>query len=157
MDEEQLFITDKEMLLLTDNRARRHTNGKEADTVNTRTTDLTAYNFMAEREFKLRVLDWINDGKVKLFRSPGEGNYLVRLMGTTMSPNNTVSRLIHTFNSQAYEMADCEYKNLIEYGILQEGEINPVVIKWRTVNVNKDLLNNVSSTTEINGNLISTL
>lgn len=151
MDEEQLFITDKEMLLLTDNRARRHTNGKEADTVNTRTTDLTAYNFMAEREFKLRVLDWINDGKVKLFRSPGEGNYLVRLMGTTMSPNNTVSRLIHTFNSQAYEMADCEYKNLIEYGILQEGEINPVVIKWRTVNVNKDLLNNVSSTTEING------
>ena len=151
MDEEQLFMTDKEMLLLTDNRTRRHTNGKEADTVNIRTTDLTAYNFMAEREFKLRVLDWINNGKIKLFRSPGEGNYLVRLMGTTMSPNNTVSRLIHTFNSQAYEMADCEYKNLVEYGILQEGEINPVVIKWRTINVNKDLLNNASSIVKIDG------
>ena len=156
MDEEQLFMTDKEMLLLTDNQNREDSPSKFIDTIRTRTTDLSAYNFMAEREFKLRVLDWINNGKIKLFRSPGEGNYLVRLMGTTMSPNNTVSRLIHTFNSQAYEMAECNYKNLLAHGIIQENVINPVVLKWKTVNIKKDILDIINEEEdEKNGNIIN--
>lgn len=156
MDEEQLFMTDKEMLLLTDNQNREDSPSKFIDTIRTRTTDLSAYNFMAEREFKLRVLDWINDGKIKLFRSPGEGNYLVRLMGTTMSPNNTVSRLIHTFNSQAYEMAECDYKNLLAHGIIQENVINPVVLKWKTVNIKKDILDVINEEEDKkNGNIIN--
>ena len=140
MDEEQLFMTDEEMLLLTDNQNREDSPSKFIDTIRTRTTNLSAYNFMAEREFKLRVLDWINNGKIKLFRSPAEGDYLVRLMGTTLSPNNTVSRLIHSFNSQAYEMAECNYKNLLTNGIIKESIVNPVVLKWKTVNINKELL-----------------
>lgn len=156
MDEEQLFMTDKEMLLLTDSQSRKDSPSEFIDTIKTRTTDLTAYNFMAEREFKLRVLDWINDGKIKLFRSPGEGNYLVRLMGTTMSPNNTVSRLIHTFNSQAYEMAECNYKNLLANGIIQESAVNPVVLKWKTVNIKKDILDVINEEEdEKNGNIIN--
>lgn len=151
MDEEQLFMTDEEMSLLTDNQTRKETVSDFIDTVRTRTTNLSAYNFMAEREFKLRVLDWINDGNIKLFRSPAEGNYLVRLMGATMSPNNTVSRLIHTFNCQAYEMADCDYNNLLAYNILKEDLVNPIVLKWKTVNVNKELLNKDTATTEIDG------
>ena len=149
MDEEQLFMTDKEMLLLTDNQNREDSPSEFIDTIRTRTTDLSAYNFMAEREFKLRVLDWINDGKIKLFRSPGEGNYLVRLMGTTMSPNNTVSRLIHTFNSQAYEMAECNYKNLLANGIIQESAVNPVVLKWKTVNIEKDVLGSIKGNDDL--------
>ena len=133
-------MTDEEMLLLTDNQNREDSPSKFIDTIRTRTTNLSAYNFMAEREFKLHVLDWINNGKIKLFRSPAEGNYLVRLMGTTLSPNNTVSRLIHSFNSQAYEMAECNYKNLLTNGIIKESIVNPVVLKWKTVNINKELL-----------------
>ena len=45
-----------------------------------RTTNLTDYNIVAERIFKMKVLDFLNDGKPKLFRSPGEGNFIVRLM-----------------------------------------------------------------------------
>jgi hypothetical protein len=37
-------------------------------------------NIKLEREFKNAVLDWLNDGIPKLFKSPYEGNYIVRLM-----------------------------------------------------------------------------
>jgi hypothetical protein len=40
-------------------------------------TNLTGDNFRRERNFKLAVLDWLNDGRPKLFRSPGEGNYII--------------------------------------------------------------------------------
>ena len=49
---------------------------------------LTTENIMGERYFKLKVLDWLNDGKIKLFRSPTEGNYLVRLLNVSMSPTD---------------------------------------------------------------------
>jgi len=39
---------------------------------------------MGERYFKLKVLDWLTNGEVKLFRSPGEGNYLVRILNVSM-------------------------------------------------------------------------
>jgi hypothetical protein len=38
----------------------------------------------AERRFKLKLLNWLNDGKIKLFRSPAEGNYLVRIMNVAL-------------------------------------------------------------------------
>ena len=37
-------------------------------------------NILLEREFKLEVLNWLNDGRPKLFKSPYEGNYIVRLL-----------------------------------------------------------------------------
>ena len=45
----------------------------------TRTTQLLDYNQAAERIFKLKVLEFLNNGKSKLFRSASEGNYIVRL------------------------------------------------------------------------------
>jgi len=36
----------------------------------------------------MAALDWLNDGKPKLFRSPAEGNYLVRLMNASLTPND---------------------------------------------------------------------
>jgi hypothetical protein len=58
---------------------------------------LTADNIQREREFKLKVLDWLNNGKPKLFKSPAEGNYIVRLMNTSLTPNDTLGRMLHTF------------------------------------------------------------
>jgi hypothetical protein len=51
-------------------------------------TDLTSENFMSERYFKLSVLDWLTDGKPKLFRSASEGNYIVRLLNVSLSPSD---------------------------------------------------------------------
>jgi hypothetical protein len=36
----------------------------------------------------MEVLRWLTDGKPKLFRSPGEGNFIVRLMNTSLAPND---------------------------------------------------------------------
>ena len=78
-------------------------------------TSLTGSNFKKERDFKLTVLNWLTNGKPKLFRSPGEGNYIVRLMNTSLSPNDTLGRMLHTFSSTAYEMADYTFENLRKY------------------------------------------
>jgi hypothetical protein len=74
---------------------------------------LTGVNIQREREFKMEVLAWLNNGKPKLFRSPSEGNYIVRLMNITMTPNDSLGRMLHSFNSTAYEIAECTFDNLI--------------------------------------------
>jgi hypothetical protein len=65
IDENQYFMSRQEEL------------GMDIDWQDT--TDIIDENIAFERKFKLKVLDWLNDGCIKLFRSPGEGNYLVRL------------------------------------------------------------------------------
>ena len=85
-----------------------------------KSNDLSAENFRKEREFKLEVLEWLTNGKPKLFRSPGEGSYIVRLMNTSLSPNDTLGRMIHTFSCTAYEVAECNFDNLRKYGMLMD-------------------------------------
>lgn len=67
-------------------------------------TDLNDININAEREFKLMVLDFLNSKKPKLFRSATEGNYCVYTMNSSLSPNDTLGRMLHTFNTTAYEI-----------------------------------------------------
>ena len=78
-------------------------------------TNLTGDNFYKERQFKLEVLDWLTNGQPKLFRSPGEGNYIIRAMNTSLSPNDTLGRMLHTFTCTAYEIADFTMANLYKY------------------------------------------
>jgi hypothetical protein len=80
-------------------------------------TDLTAKNFAAERSFKMTVLDWLNNGEPKIFRSPGEGNYLVRLMNVSLSPNTQLGNMLHTFSCTAYEVGEYNLENLSYFSI----------------------------------------
>ena len=93
------------------------------------TTNLTGDNVAVERQFKLEVLEWLNNGQPKLFRSPTEGNYIVRLMNVSLSPDETLGRMLHTFNCTAYEIADYDYLNLKEYGFLINEDSN--IPLWR--------------------------
>lgn len=58
------------------------------DSVTDAPSALTAGNFKKERDFKLEVLEWLTNGKPKLFRSASEGSYIVRLMNTSLTPND---------------------------------------------------------------------
>jgi hypothetical protein len=60
-------------------------------------TDPTAENYYKERQFKLEALEWLSDGKPKLFRSAAEGNYIVRLMNVSLSPVDSLGRMLHNF------------------------------------------------------------
>lgn len=83
-------------------------------------TDPTGENFKREREFKEKALEWLTNGKPKLFRSAAEGSYIVRLMNTSLTPNDTLGRMLHTFSCTAYEIADYTFDNLREYGMLMD-------------------------------------
>jgi hypothetical protein len=81
-------------------------------------TQLTTENIKQERDFKLEVLQWLQNGELKLFKSPNEGNYIVRLMNISFTPNDTLGRMIHTFNCTAYENLENSFINLRDYGYL---------------------------------------
>ena len=98
MDNEDLFIAKEELGL-----------DAKASTIN-----LADYNFYAERKFKLEVLNWLTNGKSKIFRSPAEGVYVVRLMNVSLSPEETLGRLLHNFNATAYEVDGVEIEKLIQ-------------------------------------------
>lgn len=83
-----------------------------------KSTDLTFNNIYIEREFKLEVLNWLNNGKPKLFRSATEGNYIVRLMNNSLTPNDTLGRMLHSFSSQACEIMEYNSQNLASQGLI---------------------------------------
>jgi hypothetical protein len=97
------------------------------------TTDITDENILLERLFKLEVLDWLNDGKIKLFKSPQEGNYIVRLMNVSLSPIDNVSRMLHNFSCQATEIADFTSENLTKYGLVNAEKVMTYQMRWQTI------------------------
>jgi|GEM_PF-2152846 len=119
MDDSHMFMS-KEDLALTE-----------------KSFDLTSDNIKTERIFKLKALEWLTNGKAKLFRSPTEGNYIVRLMNSSLTPNDTVGRMLHTFNCTAYEIAKCTTENLEYYGLIDATENLTAQTRWVTVDIQK--------------------
>ena len=122
MDNDELFLTDEDLRFAAQPERRSATAANSAQKLSVRSTNLTGDNIAAERIFKLAVLDWLNDGKPKLFRSPTEGNYIVRVMNTSLSPNDTVGRMLHTFSATAYEIAENSIANYIKYNFIGDIE-----------------------------------
>ena len=77
-----------------------------------------------EREFREQVLAWLNDGQPKLFRSGTEGNIVVILDNVSLSAEAQLSRKLYEFSATMYEIADCNYDNLVSLGIYKEGNGN---------------------------------
>lgn len=100
-------------------------------------TDLTSENIRAERLFKLEVLDWLNDGNPKLFRSPTEGNYLVRLMNVSLSPSAPLGRMLHTFQATAYEIASVDFKSLEEFGLFTPIDLETSIMRFKTIKLDE--------------------
>lgn len=99
--------------------------------------DLITDNLRAERIFKTEVLKWLSNGEIKLYRSPAEGNFIVRLMNVTTSPNDTLGRMLHTFNCNAYEIAPFSYDVLESFGIISTENETTQTMKWKTVDLKK--------------------
>ncbi len=76
-------------------------------------------NFALERKFKNEVLDWLNNGEPKLLKTKAEGNFIVSLMNVNLSPEDRLSRMLHSFSANAYEIAENNYDNLRKYNIIK--------------------------------------
>ena len=94
-----------------------------------KTIDLTGDNIALEREFKMLVLEWLTNGEPKLFRSPAEGNYIVRLMNVSLAPNDTLGRMLHTFSCTAYEVDD---SNNIE-SFIDQSMVEDLIFQTETI------------------------
>lgn len=116
MDEEKIFMSKEETM------------GFEI------TTNLTSENLAQERLFKTRVHEWLTDGNPKVFRSPTEGNFIVRLLNVSLTPNDQIGRMLHTFNCTAYEIADFNYDELSRYNFIHVEDPEATFLRFKTVN-----------------------
>ena len=108
---------------------------------------LTADNYRKERQFKLEVLAWLTNGQPKLFRSAAEGNYIVRLMNVSLTPNDTLGRMLHTFNCTAYEIADYNFENLQLYGFTVPSYIETrTMMQVGQIDLSKEIPSNMRGT-----------
>ena len=63
-------------------------------------------NWWWERKFREEVIEWLNDGEPKLYRSMTEGNLLVMFDAVSLTPNAQLSRRIWNFSATVYEVGD---------------------------------------------------
>ena len=68
-----------------------------------------------EKFYREAVSAFLEDGEVKLFKSPTEGNVLVHLGSVSFTPNEQLGRLLHSFTAQATEVAPCTMASYIKY------------------------------------------
>ena len=112
-------------------------------------TDLTDENIFYERKFKLKVLEWLNNGEPKLFRSPAEGNYIVRLQNVSLSPNDSLGRMLHTFSCTADEIDDYTMDNLESYNFFAEAPIVNTTLQFGTIQLAQTLADLIRDKTNI--------
>lgn len=79
------------------------------------------YDYTYERDFRELVTAFLQDGKPKLFKSPTEGNIIVRLMDVSFTPNQSLDRMLYSFTSNAHEIDDNTMRNYIKYGFYNPG------------------------------------
>ncbi len=99
--------------------------------------DLVEENIHKERDFKIEVLNWLNNGKPKLFKSGPEGNFIVRIMNVSLSPTDSLGRMLHSFTGQCAEIADFNYNNLLRYGFIKADIVSKYVSLWKTYYLNE--------------------
>lgn len=94
-------------------------NGKfDNSTTYVNSINLSSTNITQEREFRNKVVNWLNNGHTKIFKSSTEGLFLVRLMNISLSPNDTVGRMLYSFNCNAYEIDTITQKSLKDLGYI---------------------------------------
>lgn len=79
-------------------------------------------DYIYEREFREKVMDFLYDDNPKLFRSTTEGNILIRLMDVSFSPNQVLGRMVYSFSATAYEVGETDLESCSENGIQDVGE-----------------------------------
>ena len=113
MDENNLFTDDNDLYtynnIVTAYQNRRITEG------------LNLYDFRREYDFREKVLDFLQDGKPKLFKSATEGNIIIRLLNIAVQPNQSLNRMIGSFSGTAYEIADNTLDNYKKYKFCSVG------------------------------------
>lgn len=77
--------------------------------------NILQYDYIYERDFRDKVLTFLQDGEPKLFKSPTEGNIIIRLKDVNCTPNQSLDRMLYSFTSNAYELDEPTMDNYRKY------------------------------------------
>ena len=66
----------------------------------------TTNDWLYEREFREKLIAWLNDGEPKLYRSMAEGSMVVMVTDVSVTPNATLGRRLWNFSATVYEVED---------------------------------------------------
>lgn len=80
-------------------------------------------DYLVEKGYRDDITDYLYQNKVRLFRSPTEGNILVKLMNITLTPNGQLDRRIYSMQCTAYEVDTFSIENCIKYHIWDDNKI----------------------------------
>ena len=120
------------------------------------TLNSVGHNIHAERIFKMKLLEWLGNGEIKLFRSPTEGNFLVRIMNVSLTPEEKLGRMLHNFSCTAYEVETLTYQNLVDLGFLTPQDKENQSLEMETVKLKDKIatITNINQSVRINNNTI---
>lgn len=118
MDEDGLFITKTQ--LYAENESYYANFNVEQEIPDYR-------DLIYEKFFRDKVSNFLYEDDVKLFRSPTEGNIIIKLMDTQFQPNQTLGRRLWSFTSNAYEIDDCNLSNFEKYGIINKEQPDIII------------------------------
>ena len=71
-----------------------------------------------EKKYRDKVIQFLNDGKIKLFKSTPEGNIMIRLTNISLNPEKSIGRMFYNFQATATEIAECTIENYEKYSII---------------------------------------
>ena len=86
----------------------------------TKNTAISQYDYTYEREFRNQVYAFLTDAKPKLFKSPTEGNILVRISNVSLTPEAGLSRLIYNFSATATEIDEASLEKYKKYEFIPD-------------------------------------
>ena len=78
--------------------------------------NISPYNdYIYEKFFRDKLIEFLYNDDIKLFRSGTQGNILVKIMNVSLTPNQTLSRRIYSFSCVLYEIDDFNLQNCQKY------------------------------------------
>lgn len=94
-------------------------------------------NWYWEREFREELVNWLNDGEPKLYRSMPEGNIVVMLTDVNLTPNTQLGRRLYNFTATMYEVGDgYNLQQLSNLGIIDIPTVDVTFINGVTASGN---------------------
>jgi 6-phosphogluconolactonase (cycloisomerase 2 family) len=77
-------------------------------------------NYVVEKQFRKKVIQWLSDGEPKVFKSDTEGLFMVKLTDITFEPVVETGRILYTFSCTMTEIDSMEYASQVKNGIKKQ-------------------------------------
>lgn len=110
MDENEIFLNKKD-IFGNDEIVQLYEDYNTVKRINT-------YDYIYEKEFREKVLQFLYSPTPKLFKSASEGNILVRLTDISLSPSQGTARMVYDFSMTATEIGEPTLDNFKKYKLL---------------------------------------